>query len=111
LIFVITRILDYNIDSGIYQISDDEAISTNRLVELIAESLQKKPKIWKLNKKLIQVLAWLGDIIHLPLNTERLQKLTESYVVSNQKLKTALGIEKMPVTAEDGIKNTLNSFQ
>lgn len=111
LIFVITCILDYNIDSGTYQIADDEAISTNRLVELVAESLHNKPKIRKLNKKMIQVLARLGDFIHLPLNTERLQKLTESYVVSNEKIKNALGIEKMPVNAEEGIKNTLLSFR
>jgi hypothetical protein len=32
-------------------------------------------------------------------------------VVSNQKLKTALGIERMQVTAEDGLKRTLESFQ
>lgn len=111
LIFVVSRILDYNINPGTYQIADDEAISTNRLIELISESLQNKTKIWRLNKKMIQVIARLGDIIPLPLNTERLQKLTESYVVSNEKLKTALGIKKMPVQAEDGIKNTLTSFQ
>ena len=33
-------------------------------------------------------------------------KLTESYLVSNRKIKNALGIEKMPVTATEGI-NTL----
>ena len=40
-----------------------------------------------------------------------LKKLTESYVVSNQKLKTALGIEKMPVTAKEGLRKTLASFE
>ena len=58
----------------------------------------------------IKVLARTVDFLHLPLNSERLKKLTESYQVSNQKLKTALGIEKMPVSAEEGLKKTLASF-
>lgn len=59
---------------------------------------------------MIRLLAKTGDIFHLPLNSERLKKLTESYVVSNQKIKKALGIEKMPVSAEEGMKKTFGSF-
>ena len=60
---------------------------------------------------MISLLARTGDIFHLPLNSERLKKLTESYVVSNQKIKKALGIEKMPVSAAEGMKKTFESFQ
>ena len=70
----------------------------------------KKSYIWNLNKKMIHGIAKLGDIFHLPLNCERLKKLTESYVVSNKKIKEALGIERLPVTAEEGMKKTLKSF-
>ena len=59
----------------------------------------------------VKALARTCDVLHLPLNSERLNKLTESYVVSNHKLKTALGIKKMPVTAEEGLKKTFESFQ
>jgi nucleoside-diphosphate-sugar epimerase len=111
LLFTIRQILEKNIEPGTYQVADDEVISTNRLIELMAESIGRRPKIWRINKKIIHAAARIGDLVHLPLNTERLQKLTESYVVSNEKIKTALGIEKMPVKAEDGLKNTLNSFQ
>jgi hypothetical protein len=31
-------------------------------------------------------------------------------VVSNAKIKAALGIERMPVRAEDGIRKTIESF-
>jgi len=48
--------------------------------------------------------------LHLPLNSERLKKLTESYVVSNAKIKKALGWEAMPVRAEEGMRKTLESF-
>ena len=60
--------------------------------------------------KLITAAARSGDILHLPLNSFRLNKLTENYVVSNQKIKKALGIEKMPVRAADGLTKTIQSF-
>ena len=54
--------------------------------------------------------AGLGTLLHLPLNTERLRKLTENYVVSNAKIKKALDIEKMPFTAKEGLVKTIRSF-
>ena len=110
LAFVIQEIIEKEIDPGTYQIADDEPLSTNRLIELISESKNRKVRIWNINKKLILNIAKPGDLLHLPLNSERLKKLTESYVVSNKKLKTALGIEKMPITAEAGMEKTLKSF-
>jgi len=92
-------------------LAGDEALSTNELITLIAESQNKQAKIWHLPVKLIRAIARLSDFLHLPLNSERLKKLTESYEVSNQKIKKALGIEKMPVSAEEGMKKTLDSFK
>ena len=57
-----------------------------------------------------EFIAKFGTLMHLPLNTERLQKLTENYVVSNAKLKNTLEIDKMPVTAEEGFKKTIESL-
>lgn len=109
--FVIQQLIEKNIPSGIYQVADDQPLSTNQLVALMAESLDRKPRIWDINQKLINQLAKVGDFLHLPLNTERLKKLTESYLVSNQKLKDVLGIEKLPINAIDGMKKTLSSFR
>jgi nucleoside-diphosphate-sugar epimerase len=109
--FVINQILEKEIEPGVYNVADDEVISTNTLIELIAESQKEKARIWKVNKTVIDNLAKLGDILHLPLNSERLEKLTESYIVSNIKLKKALGIEFMPIKAVDGMRKTLASFQ
>lgn len=109
--FVVQNLIEKDIESGIYQVADDQSLSTNELVELIAESLGKKACVWKINQSIINSLAKSGDILHLPLNTERLKKLTESYVVSNDKLKKALGISKMPVTAREGMMKTLESFR
>jgi hypothetical protein len=72
--------------------------------------LGKKSRIWHFNKKAIELAAKAGSVLHLPLNTERLQKLTENYVVSNTKIKSALGISAMPISAAKGLVNTLKSF-
>jgi len=108
--YLIEQFIEKSPESGVYHLADDEPLSTNELIELIAASRNKKAKIWRLNKKLINGLARLGTVCKLPLNTERLQKLTENYVVSNQKAKTALSISSLPVGVKEGFQKTLRSF-
>lgn len=110
LCYVVEGLLTKNVASGIYHMGDDEALSTNELIALMCEAMGKIPHIWKMNRKMMEGCAGLGTLLHLPLNTERLRKLTENYVVSNEKIKAALGIEQMPVRAADGIMKTIKSF-
>lgn len=109
--WVITCLLKKNIESGIYNMGDDEALSTNELIKIICSTLGKKSYIWKINKPLVKLLAKMGDFLHLPFNTYRLDKLTENYVVSNDKIKRALGIASMPIDARSGLTKTIKSFQ
>lgn len=109
--FVVSGLLTKDVPSGIYNMGDDEALSTNELIEVICESLGKKAHIWKLPKGLMNGVAKLGGWLHLPLDPERLRKLTENYISSNAKIKAALGIEKMPVDARTGLRKTLESFK
>ena len=102
--------VDSDLPSGVYNFADDEALSTNELVTLIAEVLEKSPKLWNIPSSLIKTAVKIGDILPFPLNSERLKKLTESYVVSNNKIKTALGIKKLPLTAKEGLEITIRSF-
>lgn len=111
LCYVIEGLLSKDIPSGIYHMGDDEPLSTNELIAVMCETMGKKPHIWKLNKGMMEGCAGLGTLLRLPLNTERLRKLTENYVVSNAKIKKALGIERMPVRAIDGLVKTIKSFQ
>ena len=97
-------------ENGIYPIADDEMLSTNRLIELMAETCGRKPRLWHLSKGLMCFAAKTGDILHLPLNTERLGKLTEDSFVDNSVLKKHLGWSQMPIRAEDGMRSTLKSF-
>lgn len=109
--FVISGLLDKDVPSGIYNMGDDEALSTNELIQVICESLGKKAHIWKLPKGLMNGVARVGGWLHLPLDPERLRKLTENYISSNAKIKKALGVERMPVDAREGLKVTLESFK
>ena len=111
LMFIIKELIERDdIPSGVYHVADDEAISTNDLISILAQSQNKEPKIWKVSKSLIQSLAKIGDVLRLPLTTERLQKLTESYVVSNQKIKNAIG-KPFPINSREGLKKTFKSFK
>jgi nucleoside-diphosphate-sugar epimerase len=109
--FAVNGVLTKDVPSGIYNMGDDEALSTNELIEEICKSLGKKAHIWRLPKGLMTGLAKVGGWLHLPLNPERLRKLTEDYVASNAKIKAALGVERMPVDAREGLKVTLDSFK
>ena len=108
---ILKMLLNKEIATGVYNFADDQALSTNELVRIIANVSGKKEKLWKLNAQLISGIAKIGDFTKLPLNSERLKKLTESYVVSNTKVKNALKISSLPVSAEEGLKKTIKSFQ
>ncbi|SHG48901.1 Nucleoside-diphosphate-sugar epimerase [Flavobacterium micromati] len=111
LCFVIKELLDNTtIPSGIYNMADDEAISTNQLIALLGKSLEKKNKILNIPASWIKSIAKLGDTLNLPLNSERLQKLTENYVVSNDKIVKAIS-KPLPISSTDGLLKTFQSFK
>jgi nucleoside-diphosphate-sugar epimerase len=111
LCFVIKELLENTtIPSGIYQLADDKSLSTNELIQLLGISLNKKNKILKIPASWIKGIAKLGDHLHLPLNSERLQKLTENYVVSNQKVVAAI-VKPLPIDSKEGLLKTFQSFK
>ena len=111
LCIVIEKILrDTRFPSGVYNLADDGAISTNQLVRILANTNDKNARLWKIPRGMIRFAAKIGDFFRLPLNTDRLQKLTENYIVSNAKLKQALQIDKMPFSIEEGLRKTIASF-
>lgn len=110
LCFIINGLLTKEVESGIYNINDDDAVSTNELIEIICSTIGRKAHIWHIPRGLMEGCAKVGTLLHLPLNEERMQKLTEDYVSSNEKIKKALGVNKLPIKAKDGIKQTIKSF-
>lgn len=110
LCFVINEIIDNSsMKSGIYNIADDTSLSTKKLVQIIGETIEKPVKILNIPKVFINIIAKIGNYIPIPINSERVQKLTENYEVSNEKIKKELQKE-LPLTAKEGIKKTITSF-
>lgn len=111
LCFVINHLIKSTtvIPSGIYNVADTDPISTNKIIEIISEQLHKKNKIFKVNKTLIWFLARVGDNLGLPLNSERLQKMTESYLVDNSKIRSYLDSD-LPISTENGLISTIKYF-
>ncbi|WP_367757310.1 NAD-dependent epimerase/dehydratase family protein [Flavobacterium sp. WC2430] len=111
LCFVIKELLENTaIPSGVYQVSDNESLSTNELIQLLGSSLGKKNRILNIPSYWIKGLARLGDYLYLPLNSERLQKLTENYVVSNSKIVRAMD-KILPIESKEGMLKTFESFK
>lgn len=111
LCFAVNELLTKDVPSGIYNMGDDDALSTNELVDVICSTLGKKTRIWHIPKMVMNCMARIGGRLHLPLTPLRMQKLTENYISSNEKLKKALGIERFPIDAREGLRQTIISFK
>ncbi len=110
LCFIINELVNNEtIPSGVYNVADDEPLATNDLIKFIAESKNKKYYILNISKSIIKLLSKLGDLLKLPLNSERLNKLTETYIVSNNKIISVIN-KPLPFSAKEGLMKTLNSF-
>lgn len=108
--FIIDGIVTGDVEPGVYNVGDDEPLSTNELIGLIGDSLGKRPVVWNMGMGFIKFVAKVGELLHLPLNSSRLKKLTQNYVVSNAKIKKALKVDHLPYSAIEGMKITLKSF-
>ncbi len=110
LMFIIKELIENTeIPSGIYNIADDEPIGTNKIIEMISNSLNREPRIWRLPRFILNNIAKAGDILRLPLNTETLFKLTQNYIVSNKKIKEAIN-KSLPISSKVGLLKTIESF-
>ena len=109
--FIIRKILeDRNIPGGIYNVADDESLSTVEVIKIIGKAINTIPRLWNFPPSLITKMASMGDVLRLPLNSERLKKLTENYVVENGKIKRVLNVSTLPVSAKEGLMATIRSF-
>ena len=110
LCFIIKELIENSkIPSGVYNIADDSTLSTRELVQIIGNITRKPVKLMNISKTIINFIAKIGDIFPIPINSKRLQKLTENYVVSNLKIKKAIQKE-LPFSAREGIEKTFRSF-
>ena len=106
--FILRRFLENDYPSGTYHLADDKPLSTIELIRIISESLGRKPRIWNIPTGMMDPMSRLTSLLGLPLESMK-QKLTESLVVSNEKLKSVLH-EPLPLDVRTGLLNTLRTF-
>lgn len=97
-------------DSGIYHVADDETISTKEIINIIKKVSGKKVLNIAIPKVLIRGVAKLGNYFPIPINSMRLNKMTSTLIVSNSKIKKSLQINKLPLSAEEGIYKTIQAL-
>jgi nucleoside-diphosphate-sugar epimerase len=98
-----------DIPSGVYNVADDEPISTNEIISIMSKSINKKLIVLRIPKIFIQFIAKIGALFQLPFNQERLRKLTDTYIVSNKKVVEVIG-KPLPIACEEGLLNTFKSL-
>lgn len=110
LCFIIDELIENDkISSGVYNIADDNPISTNNIIKIISHVLNTRVRFVNLPRFVIIFISLIGNHLKLPLNSERLKKLTENYIISNKKIKTAIKKE-LPYSVEEGLYKTFQSL-
>ena len=110
LIFIINElVIRDDIKLGIYNICDNEFISTNELVEIIAKAKESNILFLRVPRKFIYFFFNIFDFLGLPINNSTLLKITGSFEVSNKKIVKALN-KNLPYDTRSGlIKSFLKS--
>ncbi len=110
LVHVFDEIIHNRLPIDTYHVADEGYISTHEIMDVIGNTIGKKVFHIKLPPFLVLALAKVGDYLPLPLNSERLQKLTENYRVSNDKLQKKM-TTMLPLPLKKGLKNTIQTFE
>ena len=103
---IVSRVIERHEVCGTFAVADDAPISTTRIVTLAAEATGRKARLWRIPKPIVKAIAKVGDVMPLPLDTSRLEKLTCDLIVDNTALKQALSITAMPVATEEAFRRT-----
>ncbi len=90
---------------GIYHLADDEEVSLKQLIDQMAQLKDRRAVNIPVPRVILKAIANLGSLIGLPYNNETHSKLTEELLISNDKIKKALHLEKMPFRFNDGLKS------
>ena len=111
LIFIINElILQKKISSGVYNIADDNYISTRYIISKMYKILDKNYLMINLSPRILKIIALIGDKFGLFFNNNTLDKLTANYCVSNNKILKAMD-KDLPISSEAGMSITINSLK
>ncbi|WP_191277406.1 glycosyltransferase [Nocardioides flavus (ex Wang et al. 2016)] len=77
--------------AGLYNVADDEPLSTVDIVRSMGAAAGRRPLVLRVPRGLVRLGATVGTMVGGPLTLERLEKMTESLVVDTSRLRRALG--------------------
>lgn len=98
------------VSQGIYNVCDDDPVSMSRIVELFQIASNKKVYKLYIGKNIFIYTARIGDKLKLRFGSLFLEKITESFLVSNLKIRNMI-LSNLPLTSEEGLILTLKSFK
>lgn len=99
-----------NVSSGIYNVADNEPISSVQLVNWIAEVFDKKAKIIKVPKGILNLFAKIGNMFNWEFNSKKLFELSHSRIIVGNKILAALDKNKMSVDTETAVLKTIEYY-
>ena len=91
LFFVIENLINNNINSGIYNISDNDIYSTNQIIKSLALTNKKSIYFIKIPKNIILLIFNFFDLFNNENKFQNiLNKITQTLIVDNSKIKNAI---------------------
>jgi nucleoside-diphosphate-sugar epimerase len=95
------KLIDNNYSSFTLNIANDDPIGTQEMIEILSSKLGKKASKITIPESLIEFAAKMGDILpFIPFNSEKLKKITESFVVDTAEMNKLLGFSLPHKTRE-----------
>jgi len=111
LTYILKKMSATEMPSDIYNVADDGFLTLNEVFEIMCSVLQKKARIWRLNKGFVKFVSKIGTELHFSFDDYKYKRLSCNFKVSNEKIKKALGIKKMPVSTVLGMENAIRDFK
>lgn len=111
LTYVLKKMSVTDMPSDIYNVADDGFLTLNEVYEIMCSVLQKKVRIWRLNKGFVKFVSRIGTEFHFSFDDYKYKRLTSNFKVSNEKIKKVLGIQKMPVSTVIGMEKAIRDFK
>lgn len=97
------------VPEGVYNVCDDNAVSMNRIVDLFEIACNKKIVKLYFGKRIFNAAARVGDLLRLRINSLFLEKITETFLVSNIKIRKFIETD-LPLTSEEGLIMTFKNM-
>lgn len=104
---ILYAILSKNYDSFTLNIANEDTIGTQELIQILRKELGKNPSKLNIPAGFIRTIAKFGDALPIfPFNTEKLEKITSSFVVDTAEMRKTLGFQ-LPDQTRLTIRNIL----